>query len=437
MADYTVLDFAHALEAALGVPQSANNDQVLVAWQRAEGNPGWGQFNPYNIAAASIGQGKGGTARFASWEDGVQQTANFLRHDFYKGIVASLAADAPPAQTAHEIGVSPWAAGHYAFPQYQGGAPGGSIMSNLGANGNYTPGPSSAGGATPAGATDASGRASGSYSEYQFLVHDPQIGGYLAQLGTPGGIDDATFLNLLHQSDWWKNHSGSARAWQQLQASDPSSYNQQLNSYSRQIVEIAHQNGVGLDIPAILKLANQWGAESWTPQDATNAIADYAKPGGLSGGLAFDQEQVKQAAASYGIKLNDQQAYDYATGIVKNQQTLDGIGAGFAAQAAQMFPHLKPQLDEGFTLQQLATPYINTAASTLEIDPSMVDLSDPKWARALAHHDGKTVRQMTNYEWTQTLMSDPTYGFRGTQNGQGAAVGLATNMDKIFGVGVG
>lgn len=422
--------YANAFLQAIGAPLTNNNRALLLAIMQNEGTTA--RYNPMASTWGAPGATDFNSVHVRNYADVASAIAAQVTQwrKVFPQIVGALMGD----NAASVLGSSEW-------NSYSGNATG-SYQSRLAGNFRKFSGDPNAGnglvgttGSSSGSPTDSAGMASSAYHQYQFLTGDPDIGSLLQQLGS-GAIDDATFLNEVQNTKWWKTHSGSARSWQQLQNSDPASYQQQLNSYSRQIVEIAQQNGVGLDIPAILKLANQWGAEAWAPQDATNAILGYTSAGHVSGGLAYDQEQIRQAAGQYGIKLDDRQAYDYAIGIGKNQQTLNGIAAGFAQQARQLYPHLAQQLDQGFTLQQLAAPYINTAASTLEIDPSSVDLSNPKWSRALAMHDGKSVRQMTNYEWTQSLMSDSMYGFKHTQGAQAAGASLAHTFDGVFGVGV-
>lgn len=125
----TPLDFAHALEAAEGWPQTPNNDKVLVAWQQGEGAPGWGYFNPFNTTQRESGDGGPGVAgitRFTSWAQGIQGTIDALMSghgQWYAAIRNDLADSAPASQTAHDIEASRWAGGHYGAvaPDFAGG----------------------------------------------------------------------------------------------------------------------------------------------------------------------------------------------------------------------------------------------------------------------------------------------------------------------------
>lgn len=125
MTGLSIIDFAHQVETDLGVAPNANDDLFFEAWQRAEGNPGVKENNPFNISngvaekyggsAGSLGAGIGA---FPSADVGASATAAYIAHNaaaggMYQQFLADLKAGADPTQTAVAIGSSPWASGHY------------------------------------------------------------------------------------------------------------------------------------------------------------------------------------------------------------------------------------------------------------------------------------------------------------------------------------
>jgi hypothetical protein len=147
-----IIDFVHQLETALNIPQGGNNDAFFVAWQKAEGNPGIHQNNPWNIATATgrpFGgtAGAAGTAVFPTAAQGVQATAAYILASSQPGqkyaqFYDDLQANADPSTTAIALGRSPWASGHYDPTDPKQGAvdygtePGHSIIGALGSNGS-------------------------------------------------------------------------------------------------------------------------------------------------------------------------------------------------------------------------------------------------------------------------------------------------------------
>jgi hypothetical protein len=124
----TPLDFAHALEAAEGWPQTADNDKVLVGWDVAEGN-GFSYRNPYNTTQKEPGAtyGGGAVAHYPDWATAIKGTVDALNSGggaWYAAVRNDLASGASAAQTAHDIEASPWAGGHYGATKASGYAGG-------------------------------------------------------------------------------------------------------------------------------------------------------------------------------------------------------------------------------------------------------------------------------------------------------------------------
>lgn len=113
----TPLDFAHALLHRLGLPESNNNLQALVAVQAVEGGhmANGAQFNPLNTmqpapGARDAGLKVKGIKAYSSWDEGLEATAQTLlstKFD-YSGILRALARSAPADETVRVWGQSPW-----------------------------------------------------------------------------------------------------------------------------------------------------------------------------------------------------------------------------------------------------------------------------------------------------------------------------------------
>lgn len=113
-------EFAAALCGALGVPSSQPNVDAFLGWFLGEQPPDApnAAFNPLNIQAGNFVHGTtsgSGQYDFASFADGVAQTAAFIRQGFYTGIVAALAAGGDCYAVLVAVEQSPWAEGHYGY----------------------------------------------------------------------------------------------------------------------------------------------------------------------------------------------------------------------------------------------------------------------------------------------------------------------------------
>jgi hypothetical protein len=114
----TPIDFAHALLRRLGLPETENNIASLVGLQIQEGgySGNSARFNPMNVTQPAPGSrlapgfsSKGPQIQaYPDWDTGVEATAKLLSNGLYKGVIASLARSAPPADTLREIAISPY-----------------------------------------------------------------------------------------------------------------------------------------------------------------------------------------------------------------------------------------------------------------------------------------------------------------------------------------
>lgn len=113
-------DFATALCGAVGAPASSGNVDAFLGWflgEQAPESPN-AAFNPLNIQAGDfphVGVSGSGQYDFASFDDGVRETAAFIGQGFYTGIVAALRSDAGCYAVLVAVEQSPWAEGHYGY----------------------------------------------------------------------------------------------------------------------------------------------------------------------------------------------------------------------------------------------------------------------------------------------------------------------------------
>ncbi len=113
----TPIEFAKALLSRLGMPQSDNNIQALVAVQKIEAGHSANSalFNPMNTmqpmpGARDAGLQVKGIKAYSNWDEGLEATARTLQSTKfdYSGILKALARSAPPDETIKAWAKSPW-----------------------------------------------------------------------------------------------------------------------------------------------------------------------------------------------------------------------------------------------------------------------------------------------------------------------------------------
>ena len=200
---------------------------------------------------------------------------------------------------------------------------------------------------------------------------------------------------------------------------------------------------VGYAYQALLGKAAAAGADVTPAQELATLTAAPANQSNVqASGLAVDAQQAAQSAF-YENGINPS---TFTIQNIVQQATAAGLGSPYEIEnqarslatqqalqwAKTIFPGVADQLTADNTVQNLIQPYLSTAGNMLGISPSTIDLTDPKWQKALT--GGANGGQMTQDEWAKTLASDPQYGYQNSQAGINAAASVAMSMRNLFGL---
>jgi hypothetical protein len=79
--------------------------------------------------------------------------------------------------------------------------------------------------------------------------------------------------------------------------------------------------------------------------------------------------------------------------------------------AKTRYGHLSNLLDQGMTLESIASAYKSTASRLLELNPNAIDMSTGAFEQAVTFGEEGKKRLMTNSEWEKLLRTDPQYGW--------------------------
>jgi hypothetical protein len=101
--------------------------------------------------------------------------------------------------------------------------------------------------------------------------------------------------------------------------------------------------------------------------------------------------------------------------------------------AKSRYGHLSNLLDQGMTLESIASAYQTTASRLLERNINDIDMSTGAFEQAVSFGEEGKKRLMTNSEWEKQLRSDPQYGWERTNNAKDEARALSANIAQAFG----
>jgi hypothetical protein len=259
-----------------------------------------------------------------------------------------------------------------------------------------------------------------------FFNSDPELMG-LIQQATAQQWSVAMFQAKFMASGWYRNHAASVRQWNELMARDPSTALRQLDQQITKITQEASQSGIPMDAGRAKQFAHDSLMFGWNAQEITAMLAFEFKyqPGQTTGLAATNADQIHKAANDYGLTVSDDTVGQWDQKMLRGDYTLDNIHSMLQNMAMTKYPGLNQYLSQGFTVRDVADPYIQSYSQILEQPSTMVQLTDPLIQKALqgtsvAPGGSKTsggstgtpsapVQPTSLYDFENTLRQDPRW----------------------------
>jgi hypothetical protein len=136
--------------------------------------------------------------------------------------------------------------------------------------------------------------------------------------------------------------------------------------------------------------------------------------------------KLRNAYADNGLPINDKSLIALATESTIDPKKFESNINLVNLQAKTYFPSLADKIDNGYTVKQLLSPYLQTRANILEEDADGIDLKE---LQSVAK-DPKGLMNLYDYE--VSLRNNPKWRF--TKNAQDTMGNLANSIAKTFGL---
>ena len=304
-----------------------------------------------------------------------------------------------------------------------------------GGGGGTSTAPATSGG-TPANPPGSDADVRSRYGYMAWALDIPEVGDAL-RAAAAAGEDQAGLFARISQTNWWKTTSASARTFQQLQATDPASAQQDIDSEKAAISAQASKLGITIAEDRLTSMATDARRLGWNAEQVQSAIGNefHYKPGGQQGGALTIENQLKQIASDYLQPVSDSTLSRWEQDVISGRTAVADFEGQMKAQAKSLYPSMAASIDAGQTAAQFAEPYRQVAAKTLEMSPDTIDFADPRWNKALNTVDPKTGQRMSMSlsDWDTELRSNPIYNYQNTQGAKVAAYDMAGTMARAFG----
>lgn len=261
----------------------------------------------------------------------------------------------------------------------------------------------------------------------------PEINGILHDAAVHGWGPDVV-KGKVSLTNWWKTHDDAERQWTDLEKNDPSTAGKRIQQQLININQQAVGQGVQLDPRRADQLARLSLIHGWSSGQTAQALASEYQydPSGQKAGVT---QQMQTMAHNYMVTLSPQAYTQWGQGIIAGNQSMDTFKDYLTTQAKSLLPGMATQLDQGMDVKTYIDPYIQRAASILDLDPQSIDFTDSKWIKFINQTDPKTGQRvpMNLSDMESTIKSDPIYGYDKTKAAHQEASTMSSYILQKFG----
>lgn len=238
------------------------------------------------------------------------------------------------------------------------------------------------------------------------------------------------------QTEYYKSTPQAQRQWDILLVTDPATAQQDGQRAAQMIGDLSTQLGLQLTDDqkwnySVAATMGQW--------DATRAKYELLSAGGptgdmQSGVLGDTAAQVHKLGEAYGQPMSDASVMEWSRKIASGASSMEALQGGLQGWAKNLYPALATSIDQGMTVRDYASPYLQLAGTELGINPAEIKLTDPKWTNLFLTQD-KAGTQVTRslQDAQSTIRTDPSYGFDHSSQATQTASQLATQLSQRFG----
>jgi hypothetical protein len=269
----------------------------------------------------------------------------------------------------------------------------------------------------------------------------------VAQGGAGAAAAANKFNKALEKTNWYKANGSQALAAATVKYTQPTTWEESLANRKTFIKNTATDLGYQLSDNTLNKLTETSLYQAYNPDYfgstdqqsalrtsiAKAAIAD--KVDITTGKGVNDLNQLKEYATqmgvTYGSDWYNQAGNDMAD--PSSQKNLDFYKNTVKTAALSKYSGFAGQINQGLTVSQIADPYIQEMAKTLELPSSSISLTDPLITKAMGTSmspDG--IAQATPlWQFSQQLRQDPRWAY--TNNARDYVNGVVHQIGKDFG----
>lgn len=238
---------------------------------------------------------------------------------------------------------------------------------------------------------------------------------YLVADLNSGKIQPEAAQDIIRKSKFFQENVKATRDALLLQKTDPATFNDTIENYKDEIRQTFIDAGAEYNEKQIADLANKAALFKLKKEDFVKIVSDsvdfqssYLR--GLANSYATG---VRKTASSYGITLPDgsKELKNFVKAKFTGAMSDDDITAVFREEAIKAFPNFKARFEAGATLDDVAKPFRDDIASTLELNSEDIGYNDNLLKSVLTATNPKdgSPYAMSRAEVTKLAMNDSRF----------------------------
>ena len=267
-----------------------------------------------------------------------------------------------------------------------------------------------------------------------------------------GQVGQQKFINAVQALPWVQANGAYMLQYAKAKAAGGEGWDDQVRTARQNVKDAAVKVGADLDETALSAMADSYLMFGWGEQGRTDNLAkaltgqlSWTDGGGKThtfgqnflnygkGAAATTIAKLKQVAVANGVELSEGWFTSAARAIEGGLGTDEDYLGEIKQAAKSKFPVYAKQIDSGFNVNDLVSPYVNTMANVLELDPQQITADDPMIQRAIGQVDPKTGEPKVTGIWDfqQQLRKDPRW--QRTDNAYKSYNDAAQSVLQMFG----
>ena len=265
-----------------------------------------------------------------------------------------------------------------------------------------------------------------------------------------GGYAPARFIAELRATSWYRRHSEANRQMEILKKVDPAEYQRRRAKMRADMAQQYYRltgrktsttGGPGVTLWNFADQALNFGYNESEITDLVGRMVmsqNLMVHGGLGGTLGEAERQLRQAMEDYGLGFSETALARQLNSIATQNSDITSTISYYRKMAMQRYAAFADEIRQGMTVKDIAEPYRQMMAKTLEISDKSLNVNDSMIQKALMFRaPAKSGAPgpptgMPLWQFEQTLKNDPRW--LKTQNAQDSIMSVGRQVLQDFGL---